>query len=113
MEMKPYQQQVINELELFINELENTDQLNLAFDNYWLGRGIQLHSIESSYLKPYDNSIVEVPRVTIKVPTAGGKTFIACNALRSIFESFPPEKPQVVVWFVPSDTILNQTLKNL
>lgn len=113
MEMKPYQQQVVNELELFIQELENTSQLNMAFDHYWLGRGIKLHSIESSYLKPYDNSIAGVPRLTIKVPTAGGKTFIACNALRSIFASFPLDKPQVVVWFVPSDTILKQTLRSL
>ena len=69
--------------------------------------------MEDNYLKPYDNSIKGVPRVTVKVPTAGGKTFIACNAMKPIFESFPPDKPKVAVWFVPSDTILKQTFKNL
>lgn len=79
----------------------------------WENKGFAIHNIENDYLQPYDNSITGVPRVTAKVPTAGGKTFIACNALKPIFDHFPPEKPNVVVWFVPSDTILKQTYKNL
>jgi type III restriction enzyme len=54
-----------------------------------------------------------VPRVTVKVPTAGGKTFIACNALEKMFNTLQIDKPKVVAWFVPSDTILAQTLNNL
>ena len=72
-----------------------------------------MKNIDYEFLKPYDNSIKNVPRVTVKVPTSGGKTFIACNALKPIFDSFPIDKPRVVVWFVPSDTILKQTYKNL
>jgi type III restriction enzyme len=93
MELKQYQQEVINDLSEYIRLLEETAH-------------ISFHNIEDSFLKPYDNSIVGVPRVTTKVPTAGGKTFIACNALKPIFDSYPPEKPKVVAWFVPSDTIL-------
>jgi type III restriction enzyme len=51
--------------------------------------------------------------VTIKVPTAGGKTFIACNALEKIFASLQVDKPKAVAWFVPSDPILEQTLHHL
>jgi type III restriction enzyme len=47
------------------------------------------------------------------VPTAGGKTFIASNALKVIFDHLPAEQPKVVAWFVPSDSILKQTYKNL
>lgn len=113
MELKSYQQEVINDLSGFIEQLEKTEQLNVAFSRFWESKGISLQTLEDNYLKPYDNSIKGVPRVTVKVPTAGGKTFIACNAMKPIFESFPPDKPKVAVWFVPSDTILKQTYKNL
>ena len=49
----------------------------------------------------------------MKVPTAGGKTFIACNAIKTIFDAFTYDKPKAVVWLVPSITILDQTIKNL
>jgi type III restriction enzyme len=114
MELKQYQQTVINELGEFIGWLEKTEQINSAYEQYWNSKGISLYDIEgNNYIKPYDNSIKGVPRVTVKVPTAGGKTFIACNALKTIFDSFPLDKPKVVVWLVPSDTILQQTVKNL
>ncbi|MEI7676460.1 MAG: DEAD/DEAH box helicase family protein [Bacteroidales bacterium] len=113
MEMKSYQQGVINDLSDFIAELEKTEQLNAAFSRFWESKGIVLQTLEDKHLKPYDNSIKGIPRVTVKVPTAGGKTFIACNALKPIFDSFPPENSKVVVWFVPSDTILKQTYNRL
>ncbi len=114
MELKPYQQTVINELAEFINCLEQTEHINTAYEKYWNSKGVSLYNLdESNYIKPYDNSIKGVPRVTVKVPTAGGKTFIACNALKTIFDSFPIDKAKVVVWLVPSDTILQQTVRNL
>ncbi len=114
MELKSYQQTVINEIAEFINCLDNTGQINLAYEKYWNSKGVSLYDLDgNNYIKPYDNSIKGVPRVTVKVPTAGGKTFIACNALKTIFNSFPLNKPRVVVWLVPSDTILQQTVKNL
>jgi len=113
MELKQYQQEVINDLTKFIEFLEQSNNLRTAFSDFWESKGIVLKNMEYKFLKPYDNSIKNVPRVTVKVPTAGGKTFIACNALKPIFDSFPLDKPQVVVWFVPSDTILKQTYKNL
>ena len=114
MELKPYQQTVINELGEFINILDETRKINKAYDLFWERKGVLIHTLEGhNYLKPYNNSITGVPRVTMKVPTAGGKTFIACNALKTIFDSYPLDKPKVAVWFVPSDTILQQTLKNL
>lgn len=114
MELKLYQQTVINDLEEFIDCLEKTGQIHSAYEKYWNSKGVSLFDIDgNNYIKPYDNSIKGVPRVTVKVPTAGGKTFIACNALKTIFDSFPLDKPKVVVWLVPSDTILQQTVKNL
>ncbi|GBL34861.1 hypothetical protein EMGBS15_04560 [Filimonas sp.] len=47
------------------------------------------------------------------MPTAGGKTFIACNAIKTIFDAFAYDKIKAVMWLVPSITILDQTIKNL
>ena len=113
MELKQYQREVIADLERFIERLEKDGRLDVAFNNFWGDKGVSLASLDHAYLRPYDNSVTSVPHVTVKVPTAGGKTFIACNALRTIFEKLPAEKPKVVAWFVPSDTILKQTYKNL
>ena len=49
----------------------------------------------------------------MKVPTGGGKTFMACAAVRRIFDALPTGKPQVVVWLVPSDSILTQIIRTL
>ncbi|MCM1169932.1 MAG: DEAD/DEAH box helicase family protein [Bacteroides sp.] len=113
MELKPYQREVISDLDCFMEQLREDQYLHTAFSNYWAKKGISLASSTNKYLRPYDNSVKNVPHVTVKVPTAGGKTFIACNALRTIFDKMPSTSPKVVAWFVPSDTILKQTYKNL
>lgn len=109
MELKKYQQTVLDDLDLYINELEKQPTIKTAFRTYWANKGITIDSIENEYINPYNDQIKGVPNITIKVPTAGGKTYIACKALRHIFRTYPQEKPKVVVWFVPSEPILRQT----
>lgn len=113
MELKQYQKEVIADLDSYIGYVEKYNRPDTAFHKFWEDKGISISAIDNYYLHPYDNSITDVPHVTVKVPTAGGKTFIACNALNTIFKHLPTEKPKVVAWFVPSDTILKQTVKNL
>lgn len=113
MELKQYQKEVIADLDAYIGYVEKYNCPDTAFHKFWEDKGIPISAIDNYYLHPYDNSITDVPHVTVKVPTAGGKTFIACNALNTIFRHMPAEKPKVVAWFVPSDTILKQTYKNL
>lgn len=113
MELKKYQQNVLDDLDLYINELDKQPTIKTAFRAYWQNKGISVDSVESDYLRPYNDEITGVPNVTIKVPTAGGKTYIACRALKHIFQTYSENKPKVVVWFVPSDPILKQTYNNL
>ncbi|WP_333902876.1 DEAD/DEAH box helicase [Achromobacter insolitus] len=108
MELKPYQQSVINDLEGYLETLARHPDLREAFEEFWKQKGV--------FADPYKNTVPGVPHVCVKVPTAGGKTFIAVNALKSIFEALTkvnPTRPQVVVWLVPSLTILEQTVKSL
>ena len=115
MELKNYQHQTLRDLDDYIHVLNESNSLSEAFRRYWEEcRGVSFHRIDSNYLGPYSNTVRNVPRVTLKVPTAGGKTFIACNAIGRIFQSLQiGDFPKVVAWFVPSDTILKQTLEKL
>jgi type III restriction enzyme len=73
--------------------LEQSNNLRTAFSDFWESKGISLKYIEYEFLKPYNNSIKGVPHAIVKVPSAGSKTFIACNAKKPISESFPFDKP--------------------
>ena len=114
MELKPYQQQVINDLSLFLEQIQETKDVKEAFYNFWTKHPkTPLFPFAGSAIEPYKNNIPRVPHICIKVPTAGGKTFIACNAIKTIFDAFQYDRPKTVVWLVPSITILDQTIKNL
>jgi len=109
MELKDYQADVLSDLSAYLQTLlECKGNLSKAFATYWKNRGILNQT--------YKNNVQVVPHVCVKVPTAGGKTFIAVNALERIFTAFAeynPTRPKFVVWLVPSLTILDQTVKNL
>jgi type III restriction enzyme len=114
MELKPYQQEVINDLSLFLDVLQETKDTKEAFYNFWSKHPkTPLFPFVGTAIEPYKNNVPQVPHICVKVPTAGGKTFIACNAIKTIFDAFDLDKPKAVVWLVPSITILEQTIKNL
>ena len=108
MELKPYQQRVIDDLASYLHFVEDTNDVGSAFTSYWSSKGINVGA--------YKNNVAAVPHVCVKVPTAGGKTFIAVNALKTILDALTqtnPLRPKFVVWLVPSLTILEQTANNL
>ncbi len=112
MELKQYQQAVLDDLALYIDILKEQRSNHKAFSTYWRQKGITLQQGEETF-HPYCDTMSGAPNMTIKVPTAGGKTFIACNAIQTIFDKMPQNLTKVVAWFVPSDTILKQTYENL
>lgn len=109
MELKDYQKIVLNDLDAYLELLlEHKGNMAQAFKIYWQQRGVANQH--------YKNNVVGVPHVCVKVPTAGGKTFIATNALSNIFSAFEqhnPARSKFVMWLVPSDPILEQTIKHL
>ena len=59
----------------------------------------------------YRDDLGGAPKVCVKVPTGGGKTFIGASAVRVLTEALP-SAANVVVWLVPRREILSQTLRN-
>jgi type III restriction enzyme len=114
MELKPYQQQVINDLSAFLEHIQQTKDVKEAFHQFWAQHPrTPLFPFPGTAIEPYKNNVPRVPHICVKVPTAGGKTFIACNAIKTIFDAFDYDRPKAVVWLVPSITILEQTIRNL
>ena len=106
MELKSYQKKVIADLTRYLELLNETQNYMTAFEQFWREKS-------APALGRYQNVIPGVPNLCFKVPTGGGKTFIACNAVRPIFDALPATKTKAVVWLVPSDAILTQTAKAL
>ena len=106
MELKSYQKKVIADLTRYLELLNETKSDAAAFRLFWQEKSAPI-------LGRYQNVIPGVPNLCFKVPTGGGKTFIACNAVRPIFDALPTTKTKAVVWLVPSDAILTQTAKAL
>ena len=53
------------------------------------------------------------PRIVMKVPTGGGKTLLAVEAIREYQNIFARKRTGLVVWIVPSETIYSQTVQKL
>jgi type III restriction enzyme len=113
MELKTYQKQVIDDLQQYFEYLQNHKKADKAFNSYWQEKVGFYNPLTGEGMRPYQNTVPNAVHLSIKVPTAGGKTFIACNALKTIFEALPDTRPRAVVWLVPWSNLLDQTVKNL
>ena len=113
MELKSYQHKVIKDLELYLEYVQRFKKTDVAFNKFWEDRIGPYNPLNNEGMQPYKNTIPNAAHVCIKVPTAGGKTFIACNALHTIFSAYSSELPKIVVWLVPWSNLLDQTVNNL
>lgn len=110
MELKKYQKRVLDELEYFLKKYKELGTPEEAYRQTWLDK----HSIDMLALdesRPYKRYNGIPFSACLKVPTGGGKTFIGLNSIRTVFKHLPAENNvRAVVWLVPSEAILTQTL---
>ena len=109
MELKNYQKKVISDISEYLYEYKSTNDPSKAYENLWMNKGV---NVGFGGIQKYIDELNGSPQICIKVPTGGGKTFIASSAIKPIFDFLPTNK-KVVIWLVPSETILTQTLENL
>ena len=107
MELKNYQKLVLKDVDAYLDALMKTDGINAAWKEYWASKGI------GGGFAAYYDDLGGAPNVCIKVPTGGGKTFLAASSVKTVFDKLPTGKTKFVVWLVPSDAILTQTVANL
>ena len=110
MELKNYQKNVIADLTRYLELLNETGNIGAAYRRLWEEKNVP---VGFGGVPAYQNILPGVPDLCFKVPTGGGKTFLACNAVKPVFDALPQTKIRAVVWLVPSDAILVQTLSAL
>ena len=110
MELKNYQKNVISDLTRYLELLNETGNIGTAYRKLWEEKNVP---VGFGGVPAYQNILPGVPDLCFKVPTGGGKTFLACNAIKPVFGALPQTKIKSVVWLVPSDAILEQTLAAL
>ncbi len=107
MEPKNYQATVIDKLEEYLKSAKESTSKNPAKTAF-------IEVTDTPYHILTDNS-PNIPFVCVKVPTGGGKTFLASHSVGKIYDHYLLEKDYkgLVMWFVPSDAIRTQTLDAL
>lgn len=110
MELKSYQKEVIADLARYLELVVELQSPAKAYQALWNEKNVL---VGFGGMPNYVNALPGVPHVCAKVPTGGGKTYIAASSLRTIFDAMPQRRAKAVVWLVPSEAILTQTRKAL
>lgn len=135
MELKDFQQDVLDVLDEYLGELveahENTvevaklsrerPELNIPVPDYteqaWNALATKGKLPKSRNLAPFSKRVGgagrSVPSVTLKVPTGGGKTLLAAHSVSRVMGAWLRVNHGVVLWIVPNESIYSQTRKAL
>ncbi|MFA5303927.1 MAG: DEAD/DEAH box helicase family protein, partial [Candidatus Nanoarchaeia archaeon] len=99
--MKKYQEKVVEDFREFLFKYMHHNSPKLAFFDI----------TDKNYNQVYGN----IPFVCIKIPTGGGKTYVACNIIPHLYDIYLKDKLDkgIILWFVPSDAIKSQTIDKL
>ena len=104
--LKDYQSRVLDSLGDFFRIAAREQNPEPAFreiTSRTLGAATPYIPVNASGMKP------QMPYVCLRVPTGGGKTLLACHAAGLAMTNFMQAERAVVLWLVPSNTILDQT----
>jgi len=108
--LKDYQERVLDSLRDFLRQCSRDGHPESAFQNAQLRidrTPTPYLSVAAAGLKP------GMPYVCLRVPTGGGKTLLACHAAGIAVGELLHAERAVVLWLVPSNTILDQTAEAL
>ena len=104
--LKDYQQRVLDSLRDFLRQCARDRHPSAAFQRTLERNGAQM----LPYIPVAASGLAaEMPYVCLRVPTGGGKTLLACHASVLAMSELLRTERAVVLWLVPSNTILEQT----
>lgn len=120
--LKNYQIKVVNTLQQFFQTAWETkrgfEQARKALPDNLRGSLNWVEPVFENIRKEYADKTVNglnehYPRIVMKVPTGGGKTLLAVEAIREYQNLFARKRTGLVVWIVPTETIYSQTIRKL
>ena len=107
--LKDYQDQALATLDAFFRKL-----CMAGLETAWKDCAPVQEKNGQSWQADYDaNALGDVPAVCVRIPTGGGKTFLAAHAVARVGKSYCDTDAPVALWLVPSDAIRSQTLASL
>ena len=105
---KTYQQQVLDSVEAYFKACHELPSPSIAFtattERLW-GRGLAYN--------PLSGFPPDMPYFCLRVPTGGGKTWLAAKSVQLVNTHLLRCEHSVVLWLVPSKPIREQTIKAL
>ena len=105
---KTYQQQVLESIETYFRACHRLPSPSVAFnavtERLW-GRGLSYN--------PLSGFPSDMPYFCLRVPTGGGKTWLAAKSVVLINTHLLRTEHSVILWLTPSKAIREQTLKAL
>lgn len=105
---KTYQQQVLDSVEAYFKACHELPSPSIAFtattERLW-GRGNAYH--------PLSGFPGDMPYFCLRVPTGGGKTWLAAKSVALVNTHLLRCEHSVILWLVPSKPIREQTLRAL
>ncbi len=105
---KRYQQQVLDSVEAYFKACHELPSPSIAFtattERLW-GRG--------NPYNPLSGFPADMPYFCLRVPTGGGKTWLAAKSVQLVNTHLLRCEHSVIVWLVPSKPIREQTIKAL
>ncbi|MBI2844773.1 MAG: DEAD/DEAH box helicase family protein [Armatimonadetes bacterium] len=107
--LKDYQRDALNVLAEYLKLASESDDPDTAF--YAVTRKYSADGKGTAY-EPVEQ-LRGVPYVCVKIPTGGGKTFVASHAVGIATRELQRQDRSLVLWLVPTNTIKDQTLAAL
>ena len=100
-QLKEYQQKTLEVLQDYLEKAR------------FFGAEGAFHKIHPQYGYRKIETLEEVPYVCLRLPTGGGKTYLAANCISTVAGSYLEKEFPVVLWFTPTTTIKTQTIETL
>ncbi|HAF2252531.1 TPA: restriction endonuclease subunit R [Salmonella enterica] len=140
MELKDYQNGVLDKLDYYLKKLADTKEEAEDFVAFQKMKGKEArltdyakdtwealvqerridllkdksgHLVPAPYVTRFDGLERPIPNVCLKVPTGGGKTLLGVAAVERLQTDLYTQQTGMVLWVVPSDAIYKQTWKQL
>lgn len=113
MQLKDYQSELLDDFENFLDGCRVEDSPAKAFaesTRAWLGFAAPYRPLPTTVSNP---AAADTPFVCLRVPTGGGKTFLAAHAIQRVTRSYLPSDYALTIWLVPTEAIRTQTLRVL
>ena len=114
METKQYQRHSLHWLRRYYRKCRMMQEMGDSFPASTAFTAVTAEIHEGQGL-PYApvKQVPGIPYVCLRIPTGGGKTLVACEAVDIGVKELLQKDRALILWLVPSDTIRSQTLARL